>query len=123
MIDSLFCNQKRPRRELLFCCYLDSETAFNSVDHKALWPWLKELNVPDIDCFKASTLGHTTQQTCPKAGQLKLSSRGAKNRATNRPPYCLGSFSMPYSWPSGQLEWGTVPSRASGPLPAVSRMI
>ncbi len=38
------------RRELLFChgCYLDFKNAFNSVDHEALWRWLKELNVPDI---------------------------------------------------------------------------
>jgi hypothetical protein len=43
-------------------------------------------------CFKASTLGHTSKQTCPTAGQLKLSSRGAKNRATlaNRPPLLFG---------------------------------
>ncbi len=33
------------RRELLFCCYLNFENAFNSVDHEALWWWLKELNV------------------------------------------------------------------------------
>ncbi len=67
-------------------------------------------------CFKASTLRLTSQQTCPTALQLKLSSRGAKNGATNHPPYCLGSSSMPYSWPCGQLEWGTARSRASRPL-------
>jgi hypothetical protein len=35
--------------QLLYCCYLDFADAFNSVDHQALWRWLKELNVPDID--------------------------------------------------------------------------
>ncbi len=40
------------RRELLFCCYLGFENAFNSVDHEALWRWLKELNVPDIDLLQ-----------------------------------------------------------------------
>ncbi len=29
--------------------YLDFANAFNSVDHEALWRWLRELNVPDID--------------------------------------------------------------------------
>jgi hypothetical protein len=33
----------------LYCCYLDFANAFNSVDHRALWRWLKELNVPYID--------------------------------------------------------------------------
>jgi hypothetical protein len=44
------------RRELLFRCYLDFENAFNSVDHEALWQWLKELNVPDIDLLSKSLL-------------------------------------------------------------------
>jgi hypothetical protein len=39
---------KAERGETLFCCYLDLGNAFNSVDHKALWRWLLELNVPDI---------------------------------------------------------------------------
>jgi hypothetical protein len=29
--------------------YLDFVNAFNSVDHAALWLWLSELNVPDVD--------------------------------------------------------------------------
>ena len=41
------------RREHLFCCYLDFANAFNSVDHAALWRWLKELNVPDIDLLQS----------------------------------------------------------------------
>jgi hypothetical protein len=41
------------RRELLFCYYSDFENEFNSVDHEALWRWLKELSVPDIDLLQS----------------------------------------------------------------------
>ena len=41
------------RGETLFCCYLDFTNAFNSVDHAALWRWLRELNVPDIDLLQS----------------------------------------------------------------------
>ena len=41
------------RREKLYCCYLDFANAFNSDDHEALWRWLRELNVPDIDLLQA----------------------------------------------------------------------
>ena len=34
---------------VLFCVYLDFQNAFNSIDHEALWWWLKELNIPDVD--------------------------------------------------------------------------
>ena len=34
---------------MLFCVYLDFQNAFNSIDHEALWWWLKELNIPDVD--------------------------------------------------------------------------
>ncbi len=37
----------------LFCCYLDFASAFNSVDHAALWRWLLELNVLDIDLLQS----------------------------------------------------------------------
>jgi hypothetical protein len=36
------------RREKLFCVYLDFRYAFNSIDHEALWRWLKELIIPDV---------------------------------------------------------------------------
>ena len=41
------------RKERLYCCYLDFENAFNSVDHAALWRWLRRLNIPDIDLLQA----------------------------------------------------------------------
>ncbi len=45
--------QKAAERKVsLFCCYLDFANAFNSVDHAALWKWLRELNAPDIDLFQ-----------------------------------------------------------------------
>ncbi len=33
--------------------YLDFANAFNSVDHEALWRWLRELNVPDVDLLRS----------------------------------------------------------------------
>ena len=39
------------RREQL--CYLDFAHAFNSDDHEALWCWLLEVNIPDIDLVQA----------------------------------------------------------------------
>ena len=41
------------RRELLFCVDLDFRNAFNSIDHEALWRWLKELNIPDVDLLQS----------------------------------------------------------------------
>ncbi len=33
----------------LYIVYLDFANAFNSVDQEALWWWLRELNVPDVE--------------------------------------------------------------------------
>ena len=41
-----------PRRESLYCVYLDFQNAFNSVDHEALWRWLEHIKVPDVDLLK-----------------------------------------------------------------------
>ncbi len=41
------------QRNLLFCCVLDFANTFNSVDHQALWMWLKELNVHDVDLLQS----------------------------------------------------------------------
>ena len=40
-------------KKRLYCCYLDFSNAFNSVDHEALWRWLRRLNIPDIDLLQA----------------------------------------------------------------------
>ncbi len=41
------------RGRTLFCCVLDFANTFNSVDHAALWRWLGELNVLDIDLLQS----------------------------------------------------------------------
>ena len=41
------------RGDRLYLCYLDFDNAFNSVDHEALWRWLRELNVPDLDLLQS----------------------------------------------------------------------
>ena len=38
---------------LLYVAYLDFENAFNSIDHEALFRWLEELQVPDVDLLRA----------------------------------------------------------------------
>ena len=37
----------------LYIAYLDFENAFNSVDHEAVWRWLTELNIPDVDLIRS----------------------------------------------------------------------
>ena len=39
------------QKKRLYVGYLDFANAFNSVDHEALWQWLRELNVP-IDLLR-----------------------------------------------------------------------
>jgi hypothetical protein len=42
------------RREVpLYIAYLDFANAFNSIDHEALFRWLEELQVPDVDLIRA----------------------------------------------------------------------
>ncbi len=41
------------KRQQLFVVYLDFANAFNSVDHEALWRWLRELNAPDVDLLRS----------------------------------------------------------------------
>jgi len=37
----------------LYVAYLDFENAFNSVDHEALFRWLEEMQVPDVDLIRS----------------------------------------------------------------------
>ena len=41
------------KRAPLYVLYLDFENAFNSVDHAAVWRWLTELNVPDVELLRS----------------------------------------------------------------------
>ena len=41
------------QKKRLYVVYLDFANAFNSVDHEALWRWLREMNVPDIDLLRS----------------------------------------------------------------------
>ena len=74
------------RKELLFCCYLDFANAFNSVDHAALWRWLKELNVPDIDLLQSLYSGAYYQADLPygRSAEVVLS-RGQKQGDKSSP--------------------------------------
>jgi hypothetical protein len=53
--------------------------AFNSVDHAALWRWLKELNVPDIDLLQSLYSGAYYKAGLPygKSAEVALA-RGQK---------------------------------------------
>ncbi len=64
------------RRETLFCCYLDFANAFNATDHAALWRWLRELNVPDIDLLQsrveaALLMANTARGSCRSQSSLR----------------------------------------------------
>ena len=39
-------------QETVFCCYINFANAFNSVDNLALWRWLRELGIPDVDLLE-----------------------------------------------------------------------
>ena len=61
--------QAKKLRQPLVVTFLDFANAFNSVDHAALWQWLRTLGVPDVDLledlyaesyFKADTSHGTT---------------------------------------------------------------
>jgi hypothetical protein len=41
------------KRITLYVAYLDFENAFNSIDHEALFRWLEELQIPDLDLIHA----------------------------------------------------------------------
>ena len=67
------------RKEKLFCCYLDFANAFNSIDHKALWRWLRELNIPDIDLLQSLYSGAGYQADLPYGRSASVFlSRGKK---------------------------------------------
>ncbi len=44
------------RKEQLFYVYLDFQNAFNSIEHEALWLWLKEMNIPDVKLLQTRGL-------------------------------------------------------------------
>ena len=74
------------RRERLFCCYLDFANAFNSVDHEALWRWLEELNIPDIDLLRSLYSGAYYQANLPYGRSAKVVlSRGQKQGDKSSP--------------------------------------
>ena len=74
------------RKELLFCCYLDFANAFNSVDHAALWRWLKELNVPDIDLLQSLYSGAYYKAGLPYGRSAEVAlARGQKQGDKSSP--------------------------------------
>ena len=44
--------EAKKRKETIVVAFLDFANAFNSVDHPALWRWLREIGVPDVDMLK-----------------------------------------------------------------------
>ena len=41
------------REHQVFVVYIDFKNAFNSVDHHALWTWLRHVNIPDVDLLQS----------------------------------------------------------------------
>jgi hypothetical protein len=75
------------RRELLFSYKLDFKNAFNSVDYEALWQWLKEQNVPDIDLLQSLYSGAYYQADLPygRSAQVVLTGFDYKEHASLSP--------------------------------------
>ena len=53
-MQSLLWAYEQAQREngTLIVHFVDFANAFNSMDHMALWRWLEEINIPDIDLIK-----------------------------------------------------------------------
>jgi hypothetical protein len=66
--------------------YLDFRNAFNSIDHEALWRWLKELNIPDVDLLQSLYSGayHTADLPYGRSAEVILS-RGQKQGDKSSP--------------------------------------
>ena len=67
------------QRKKLYVAYIDFANAFNSVDHEALWLWLQELNVPDVDLLRSlyDHAHYTADLPYGKSASIPLS-RGTK---------------------------------------------
>ena len=78
---------------LLYLAYLDFENAFNSVDHEAIWRWLTELNIPDVDLLRNYTLARIMRQTCPMACRLRCISPWGPSKGTSC-PHCSSTLSL-----------------------------
>ncbi len=74
--------------KVLFCCYLDFANAFNSVDHAALWLWLRELNVLDIDLLQSLFSEAYYQAELP----YDISEEVVLLLGQNRPGYEISGF-------------------------------
>jgi len=58
-VQSLLWAYEQAQREkgTLIVHFVDFANAFNSMDHMALWRWLEEINIPDIDLLRDIYLG------------------------------------------------------------------
>ena len=74
------------RRETVFCCYLDFANAFNSVDNQALWRWLREMGVPDVDLLESLYSEAYYQADLPYGRSASIAlSRGQKQGDKSSP--------------------------------------
>ena len=66
--------------------HLDFRNSFNSIDHKALWRWLKELNIPDVDLLQSLYSGayYTADLPYGRSAEVTLS-RGQKQGDKSSP--------------------------------------
>ena len=67
------------RDNQVYCVYIDFINAFNSVDHAALWAWLRHINVPDVDLLQSIYEGAHYVADLPYGRSASvLLTRGAK---------------------------------------------
>jgi hypothetical protein len=71
--------QAQRAKGTLIVHFVDFANAFNSMDHMALWRWLEELNIPDIDLIKDIYVGSFYQADTDFGLSAKVTlSRGGK---------------------------------------------
>ena len=68
------------RREQIYCCYLDFAHAFKSDDHEALWFWLRELNIPEIDLLLPCMHRHIMKRISPTGARHRFNTSVDRSR-------------------------------------------
>ena len=111
------------RGEILFCCYLDFANKFNSIDHQALWWWLKELNIPDIELLQSLYLGAYYLADLPYGRSAAVNLSRGQKQGDKSSPLLFGLVFNALLLALKATGWGTARSQDSISEPASSYVV
>jgi len=78
------------QKKSLYVAYLDFEWAFNSIDLEALWRWLEELNVPDVDLLRRLYAGAYYEADLPYGRSAPIFLLRGKKQGDKPSPLLFG---------------------------------